>query len=36
MMLQGGWFLVLRIKAKDAAMTTEDLKKKGFNITNVT
>jgi hypothetical protein len=30
------WYLILRVKAKDAAVATEDLKKKGFHVTDVT
>ena len=33
---KGDWFLVLRVKTKDAALTAEDLKKKGFNVSDVT
>jgi len=33
---KGDWFLVLRLKTKDAGLAAEDLKKKGFNVTNVT
>lgn len=33
---KGNWFLVLRLKTKDAGLAAEDLKKKGFNVTNVT
>ena len=32
---KGDWFLVLRVKTKDAALTAEDLKKKGFNVSDV-
>ncbi|OPX36042.1 MAG: hypothetical protein B1H12_07925 [Desulfobacteraceae bacterium 4484_190.2] len=30
------WFLVLRLKTKDVGLAAEDLKEKGFNVTNVT
>jgi len=33
---KGDWFLVLRLKIKDAALAVEDLKKKGFNVIDVT
>ena len=33
---KGDWFLILRVKAKDAAVAGEDLKKKGFDVTDVT
>ena len=33
---KGDWFLFLRVKAKDAAVAIEDLKKKGFNVTDIT
>jgi len=33
---KGDWFLVLRLKTKDAGLAAEDLKKKGFNVTDVT
>jgi acetoin utilization protein AcuB len=29
------WFLILRVKTKDAAVATEDLKKKGFSVSDV-
>jgi len=32
----GDWHLILRVKAKDAAATAEDLKEKGFNVIEVT
>ena len=32
----GDWYLVLRVKAKDAGVAAEDLKSKGFNVTDVT
>jgi len=33
---KGEWFLILRVKAKDAAKASEDLKQKGFNVTDFT
>jgi hypothetical protein len=33
---KGDWYLILRVKAKDAAVAVEDLKKKGFHVTDVT
>jgi len=33
---KGDWFLVLRLKTKDAGLAAGDLKKKGFNVTDVT
>ena len=33
---KGDWFLILRVKTKDAALATEDLKKKGFSISEAT
>ena len=33
---KGDWFLVLRLKTKDVGLAAEDLKEKGFNVTNVT
>lgn len=33
---KGDWYLVLRVKAKDAGVAAEDLKSKGFNVTDVT
>lgn len=33
---KGDWYLILRVKAKDAAVAAEDLKKKGFQVTDVT
>ena len=30
------WFLILRVRAKDANIAIEDLKKKGFEVTDVT
>ena len=32
---KGDWFLILRVKTKDATVAAEDLKKKGFKITDV-
>jgi acetoin utilization protein AcuB len=32
----GDWYLILRVKTKDAGKATEDLKKKGFKVTDVT
>jgi acetoin utilization protein AcuB len=32
----GDWYLVLRVKAKDAGVATGDLKSKGFNVIDVT
>jgi hypothetical protein len=32
----GDWHLILRVKTKDAELASEDLKKKGFNVTDVT
>ena len=33
---KGDWFLILRVKMKDAAVAEEDLKKRGFNVMDVT
>jgi acetoin utilization protein AcuB len=33
---KGDWFLILRVKTGDAAVAVEDLKKRGFNVTDVT
>jgi acetoin utilization protein AcuB len=33
---KGDWYLIVRVKAKDAAVAAEDLKKKGFHVTDVT
>ena len=33
---KGDWFLILRVKTGDAAVATEDLKKRGFKVTDVT
>ena len=33
---KGDWYLILRVKTKDAALAAEDLKKKGFNVSDVT
>jgi acetoin utilization protein AcuB len=33
---KGDWFLILRVKTKDAALAAEDLKKKGFSVSDVT
>ena len=33
---KGDWFLILRVKIGDAAVAAEDLKKRGFNVTDVT
>lgn len=30
------WFLIVRVKAKDAAVVLEDLKKKGFQVSDIT
>jgi acetoin utilization protein AcuB len=32
---KGDWFLILRVKTKDVTVAAEDLKKKGFNVTDV-
>jgi acetoin utilization protein AcuB len=32
---KGDWFLILRVKAKDAGEATEDLKRKGFQVTDI-
>ena len=32
----GDWYLILRVKAKDAGVAAEDLKSNGFNVTDVT
>lgn len=32
----GNWFLILRVRTKDANTAIEDLKKKGFDVTDVT
>jgi acetoin utilization protein AcuB len=34
--IKGDWYLVLRVKTKDAGLAAEDLKKNGFNVTDVT
>ena len=33
---KGDWFLILRVKTGDAAVAVEDLKKRGFKVTDVT
>ncbi len=33
---KGEWYLILRVKAKDAGVAAEDLKSNGFNVTDVT
>lgn len=33
---KGDWYLILRVKAKDAGVAAEDLKSNGFNVTDVT
>jgi acetoin utilization protein AcuB len=33
---KGDWYMIVRVKAKDAQAAAEDLKKKGFTITDVT
>ena len=33
---KGDWLLILRVKAKDASEAAEDLKKKGFMVTDIT
>ncbi len=33
---KGDWLLILRLKTKDATLAVEDLRKKGFKITDVT
>ena len=33
---EGDWYLILRVKAKDAGVAAEDLKSNGFNVTDVT
>jgi acetoin utilization protein AcuB len=32
----GEWFLILRVKAKEAELAVEDWRNKGFNVTDVT
>ena len=33
---KGDWYLIVRVKAKDAEVAAEDLKNNGFNVTDVT
>ena len=33
---KGNWYIILRLKTEDASAATEDLKKNGFNVTDVT
>ncbi|MEJ2723572.1 MAG: CBS domain-containing protein, partial [Deltaproteobacteria bacterium] len=33
---KGDWLLILRVKAKDASEAAEDLKRKGFMVTDIT
>jgi acetoin utilization protein AcuB len=33
---QGDWFLIIRVKSENAARAVEDLKQKGFRVTDVT
>jgi acetoin utilization protein AcuB len=33
---KGDWFLIIRVRAKDAGVATEDLKKKGFRVADIT
>jgi hypothetical protein len=33
---KGNWYIILRLKTEDASAAAEDLKKNGFNVTDVT